>query len=386
MNYNDIVYYNGKSSASHKAELSLLKDGISINYIENNHLLSCKWYAEHIHKPEMSTGNILTLRYGEQFPYPSIEIKDKELAKKILQNYNLDTKSKKYSLFLENGIKGIALGAIIFVSIFLLFYKIILPNLAEAAAAAVPISYEEKIGKSFKNSLIADQEVDSVKSKALTDFYNTLNFKSPYNLDFTVVKSPIQNAYATPGGNIVIYSKIIEEMECPEELAALIGHELTHVNERHSTKAIFRSLANYMALSILLNDANGITAVLIDNANTISQLTFSRELEQEADEKALEYMYENNINPNGMVSLMEQLDKLSNGTEIPEFLSTHPVTKNRISFSKNYINTKNTATNYHTPNWHGSWETLKKPSKYDITLEEKIIKIFEWPKKKNDSL
>ncbi len=382
MNYNNIIYYNGKSSASHKAELSLLKDGITINFIDQNHLRSTTWKSQHIHKPEMSGGNILTLRYGDSFPYQSIEIKDRVLAKKILNDYNLNTKSKKYDFFLENGIKGVAIGSVIFIGVFLLFYKIILPNLALAAASTVPISYEEKIGKTFKNSLISEREIDSVKTKALTRFFKSLDFESPYNLDFTVVKSPIQNAFATPGGNIVIFSKIIEEMECPEELAALIGHELTHVNERHSTKAIFRSLANYLALSVILNDINGITAVILDNANTINELSFSRELEEEADKKALEYLYQSNINPNGMVSLMEQLDALSNGTDIPEFLSTHPITENRISFSKNYIMERGSSKNYVTPNWHDSWKILKTPSDYSNTIEEKIIKIFKMAKTK----
>jgi len=256
-----------------------------------------------------------------------------------------------------------------------LFYKIILPNIAETAATTIPIEYEQSFGKSIKESLIANNEVDSVKTKSLQSFYEKLNYQSNYNVNLTVVNSAIQNAFATPGGNIVVFSGIIDRMKEPEELAALLGHELTHVNNRHSTKSIFRSLANVIVLSVLLNDVNGITSLVIDNANSVHELSFSRSLEKEADTEAVNLMLTNYINPEGMLGLLEQLDKLNNGMDIPEFLTTHPVTKNRIEYVEELISETNQS-KYITPNWNSEWKILKEQQIYPEDDSFEILNIF----------
>lgn len=370
-----VKYFTGTTSASYDAEVRLDDFGIKIFYILDGREEVISWKRDQIEKPNLSGGEKLTIRYGDSFPYQSIEIPNKELASLILKKYDLDTKSKKYSLFTESGVKGIVYGVGIFIAVFALFYLLIIPKIAELAANTVPISVEKQIGDVAKNSLMVGLEVDSLKTKALNSFFKKLNFKTEYNIDLTVVNAPIENAYATSGGNIVVYSKIIDDMECPEQLAGLLGHELTHVNNRHSTKMIFKSLANYIVLSILLSDVNGITATIIDNANAIHQLQFSRDLETEADETSVKLLLDSNIDPNGMVDLLEQLNTLSvSGEEdIPNFIRTHPMTSDRISKAKELINSfKNPIID--TKDWDKEWAILKKPSEYS---EIDVFSIFK---------
>ncbi|WP_446914219.1 M48 family metalloprotease, partial [Klebsiella pneumoniae] len=82
------------------------------------------------------------------------------------------------------------------------------------------------------------------------------------------------NAFAVPGGFIVVHDAILDEMEHHEELAGLLGHEIGHVQLRHSTKAIARSLSYYMLLSLLFGDVSGIAAVIVDNASTLNNLEY----------------------------------------------------------------------------------------------------------------
>ena len=369
------IFFDGESSVKHQATLKLKPTEIEITYFADFNFRKVTWYKEDIHIPNITTGKKIVLRYGKKFPYQSMELKNNTFCNELLIKYKLDKKSKKYSFFTENGFKGVVFGALSFIGIFVLFYKIILPNIAETAATTIPIEYEQSFGKSIKESLIANNEVDSVKTKSLQSFYEKLNYQSNYNVNLTVVNSAIQNAFATPGGNIVVFSGIIDRMKEPEELAALLGHELTHVNNRHSTKSIFRSLANVIVLSVLLNDVNGITSLVIDNANSVHELSFSRSLEKEADTEAVNLMLTNYINPEGMLGLLEQLDKLNNGMDIPEFLTTHPVTKNRIEYVEELISETNQS-KYITPNWNSEWKILKEQQIYPEDDSFEILNIF----------
>jgi beta-barrel assembly-enhancing protease len=125
----------------------------------------------------------------------------------------------------------------------------------------------------------------------------------------------------------------------PCELVGLIGHEAAHVNNRHSMKMLCRNLSGYLFISTVLGDVNGVMAVLGDNVNTLQSLSFSREYEREADEEGFAIVTKNHVNPKGMVTLFQRLQQ-EHSIEMPEFLSTHPVTKDRIMTIKTMIASK----------------------------------------------
>ena len=75
-------------------------------------------------------------------------------------------------------------------------------------------------------------------------------------------------------------------MKSYDQLVALLGHEVSHVNNRHSIKILTRNLAGYMMISLVFSDLNGIMSVLAENAQQLRSLSYSREFEEEADEQA----------------------------------------------------------------------------------------------------
>ena len=119
------------------------------------------------------------------------------------------------------------------------------------------------------------------------------------------------------------------------ELAGLLAHETAHVTHRHSMKILCRSIAGFLVVSLLLNDVNGIMASIAQNANSLQNLSYSRGFEKEADISGFELLRSRRIDPHGMISLFEVL-KRQEKTTLPGFLSTHPVTQDRID----YLNTK----------------------------------------------
>ncbi len=80
----------------------------------------------------------------------------------------------------------------------------------------------------------------------------------------------------------------------------------------------------------MLSHANGVMSTLLDNARTVEQLSYSRVFEQEADDYGFKVLVKNRINPNGMLQLFQMLEKESK-INIPKFLSSHPLTQERIN-------------------------------------------------------
>lgn len=133
-----------------------------------------------------------------------------------------------------------------------------------------------------------------------------------------------------PGGHIVVYEGILRKMNGPTELAALLSHEFSHVQLRHTTKGIFRSLSAYMLLTLLPGDGGGFATKVLQNANELKQLGYTRELEEEADRNGMRLMQQNKVDINGMKQLFETLKTQETGAEPFQFLSTHPLTDARI--------------------------------------------------------
>ncbi len=152
---------------------------------------------------------------------------------------------------------------------------------------------------------------------------------------FTVLDSPVVNAFAVPGGYIYVTRGILAMMNSEAELAVVLGHELGHVNARHSARRLSNmifvqaGLAVGSALSETFADLAGIAGIGIQ----LLFLKYSRDDERQADRLGVEYARQGQYNPAKMIDFFASLQKLgdmSGGHSLPGFLSTHPLTSERI--------------------------------------------------------
>ena len=236
---------------------------------------------------------------------------------------------------------GLGLGvhaalALAILGVIALAYLYFMPWVAEKAVVLIPEDYENTIGDAFFEQYADFSSIDTAKTKALNLFAGQLDLNNTREIKFTVINSETVNAFALPNGNVVVFTGIIDLMQDYDELAGLIGHEVAHVNNRHSMKMMCRNLAGYIFLSAVLSDVNGIMAVIGDNVHSLQSLTYSRRFEHEADEEGLKMLYDNKVNPAGMSKLFTRLQG-EHDKFIPEFLSSHPVTEDRIEFIDNTI-------------------------------------------------
>lgn len=142
-----------------------------------------------------------------------------------------------------------------------------------------------------------------------------------------VADRPETNAFAAPGGVVVVFSGLIRATETPEELAGVIAHEVSHAELRHSLRAMAKRLGLRALLSLALGDLSG--SALEGAAANLTELQFSRDAEREADAEGLKRMVAARIEPEGMLRFFERL-RAADGAAVPAFLSTHPATAERL--------------------------------------------------------
>lgn len=223
---------------------------------------------------------------------------------------------------------GILLGLIL--ALLLMAYLWWIPALGDRIARHFDKQSEIDMGEKMYQAMASDFPIDQEKTRLLNQFYQELHFAVDYPVQITVVTSDISNAFAIPGGHIVVYDAILDRMKTPEELAALLAHEASHVALRHSLRNIFRMLSRKMFLSLITGGQNDLAAAAINNADELKGLQYSRSLETEADDNGLQLMTRSHIDVMGMERLMELLQKESNSAEPPALLSTHPIFSDRI--------------------------------------------------------
>ncbi len=331
------VFYDGESSVSQEVVLTFdSQKEVFIFENLNNETYTWELAAVTFNKRRA----LLELQHGND-PVQILKIEDVPFISELTIFRNTNGHLGWYQKMLDLGTK-IHLGFAVFIIGFVaLCYLYAIPWVGEKSVILIPEEYDDRLGNSAWAGNEYFMDVDSKKTKLLNDFAKQLNLQNTKNLKFTVVKSDEINAFALPDGNIVVFSGILKEMEDYDELVGLLGHEASHVNNRHSMKMLCRSLSGYLFVSVILGDANGIMATIGDNVNSFQSLSFSREFEHQADADGFKILIANKVNPQGMSNLFKRLQQ-HHSISIPEFLSSHPVTENRIDFINKMIkNQKN---------------------------------------------
>ncbi len=227
--------------------------------------------------------------------------------------------------WIRNSILVVAILAVLF-----LLYMLIVPWLSSKLASKVSVETERQLGDAVYDAMgLAGQE-DTAASYVLSEFFAAMDIDTRYDIRITVVKDQVVNAFALPGGRIVVYSALLKQINSYPALAALLSHEFIHINNKHTTKSIFRKLGSKIFLGLLFGRFGNVTAVLVDHADNLKSLSYSRSLEKEADMEGLQILQQRKIDPAGFKDLFITLEKSVPGRTVPEMLASHPDTRKRI--------------------------------------------------------
>lgn len=329
------TYYNGQIATGNTVTVELLPDELLIHWTDEQEVhQQIRWQPSQIHENEINDNQLTILKYGD-FPSQTLEVQSADFHDELERLYSgISATKSNYNWVLKRGGKGLlAAGAILMITL-TFFYWWVLPQTVDAFVHNMPAVYEAQMGKSLYNVIIQDYEIDTQKTEVANDFFKALDFQTTYPVEITVVDSDEKNAFAIMGGQIVILNGILEDMDSYEELAGLLAHEYAHVEKQHSARILCRSLANYLIISLLINDLNGVSLTLLQNAESLKTLSYSRDLEIEADKIGVQMLLQSGIDPSGMADLFRQLQAESE-IDIPEFMSTHPALDTRIGYIEN---------------------------------------------------
>lgn len=203
---------------------------------------------------------------------------------------------------------------------------------------------EEKLGNLFLDSFKKSEteiensyvinSIDSIVTRICTA--NKIERES---IKIHILNKDEINAFALPGGHIIIYSGLILNSDNQEELGGVICHEIAHIRLNH----VMQKLINEVGLSILISMTTGNSDLeaIGGAAKILSSSAFDRSLEKQADIKAVDYLVKANIDPEPFANFLHKLSgKESDANKYLSWISTHPESKERAEYIIEYSRDK----------------------------------------------
>ncbi|OQW64206.1 MAG: hypothetical protein BVN29_14050 [Nitrospira sp. ST-bin5] len=204
--------------------------------------------------------------------------------------------------------------------------------LVEMAVSRIPVEWEQKLGEAAYKDFLSHQDVmkEGPAVKAVEEMTQRLAEQipnNPYKFQVTVVKSDVVNAFALPGGYVVVFTGLMKKAESGEEVAGVLGHELNHVLQRHGMERMVKNLGIMAVVAIIVGDQQGLIGLMRQVGVELLTLKFDRAQELEADLTGLQLVYRAKIDPKGMITFFQKLSEKDEGRL--EWLSTHPMSSAR---------------------------------------------------------
>ena len=204
----------------------------------------------------------------------------------------------------------------------------------ERTVDAIPVSWEKSLGE------IAIPKGDVVEDPAVTgpvqeivDRLLAAEPNQPYEFNVRVLRDPAINAMAAPGGEVIVFTGLLEAAEQPEEVAGVLAHEIQHVLHRHSLKGLAHRLKWAIAISLVVGDVSSVQEAILAKAPLLLELSFGRDMERQADTDGVALLQRAKIDPRGLKTFFERLQKEQGDLPgVLKFISTHPLHEERIDY------------------------------------------------------
>jgi beta-barrel assembly-enhancing protease len=196
----------------------------------------------------------------------------------------------------------------------------------------MPVEWEQQVGKAAYDEMAGEYKMTTEPALTNRLYLVTQRLKKGLPEDapkfvYHVADDALVNAFALPGGHVVVMRGLIEEAS-PEELAGVLAHEQSHVLRKHGMRGLAQMVGPILIADYLF-DSKGAISALIAVSAAFGELKYSREAETEADDNAWDILMKANIDPRGLTSFFQKLRKLEPG-DVSDVLSTHPATQARI--------------------------------------------------------
>ena len=243
----------------------------------------------------------------------------------------------------------------------------IVPALAGRLAVFIPPEREVRVGSAVL------RQIELILSKEEAGVWHCTNPKGqaalehmvqalqhgqefPYAIQVGVVDHKMINAFALPGGHIIVMRGLIEMSETPEQLAAVMAHELGHVAQRDPIVQALRAAGTAGLLSLVLGDATGGTVLALIGERLITAKN-SRDVEARADDFALAQLAKAGVSPEALAEFFELLLQQMRDPDFDMgWISSHPPSVSRAAHARAAVQT---AQNYNKSVSSEEWQAIQ---------------------------
>ncbi len=324
----DGIYYDGRQPIGVTARLNISTSEVMLTGLENPHHYPLPGLRV---SPRIAKSNrSINFPDGGQF----------QCADSIILDRFAQESAEGWLAWLEANVAVALLGIGVVIAILLLGYFYGLPKAAEYITTHIPIEIERAIGEKglvwmeqnqWLRPTKLEKDTQTLLRDRFTALYQGLAQAPHYRLEFRNAPPFGANAFALPGGTIVITDALVNLAESRDELLAVLAHEIGHVERRHTLRLALQNSVVALAAATVTGDAAtlGVAAV----PAVLAQTQYSREFESEADEFAFTLLRQHNISPDKFADIMIRMSRSKQNAienEPISFLSTHPLTQNRI--------------------------------------------------------
>lgn len=246
----------------------------------------------------------------------------------------LDATSKSQKSARRSGRLGLSLVALLALLPLLLLFIVLLfrDPLVDFVLKRIPVTVDKEVGKMFEGQFLASKEVvpanEATRAVGLiVDKLKAASADQRFDFKVSVQRNKEVNAFAAPGGLIVVYTGLIAEAASAEEVAGVLAHEMAHATNRHSMRQMLYAGGLLPLAGMLIGQPDA--AALFQSLGQLSELKFSRTQEEDADRTGFDTLVAAGMPTEGMARFFDRLAAMSGAP--PSFLSTHPSSADRAT-------------------------------------------------------
>jgi predicted Zn-dependent protease len=219
-------------------------------------------------------------------------------------------------------------------------YAFGLPRAADFAARRLPLSVEASIGQRaaefFDRGVLQPSTLAPERQAHLESLFASIVPQGDprhYRLEFRAGGRIGANAFALPGGTVVMTDELVRLAGGDDALLGVMAHEIGHVEQRHILRRMISGTVTAAAATLLVGDASGLVAAV---PATLADMSYSRDMEREADTYAVGLLSANGVALEPFAHLLEKLQgERGNGgaarrPDADAYLSSHPDTAERV--------------------------------------------------------
>ncbi len=203
----------------------------------------------------------------------------------------------------------------------------------------VPPQWEQSIGEDVMKDIrrhatfIHDTNLQATVETAVAPLLKVLPKDAP-KCKFYIMDDPIPNAFALPGGYVVVHTGLLKLTREPEEIAGVVAHELAHVTQRHGVRLVITAAGPFFVMKTFFGGGEGMLGALGASSQVLVQRGFSQEFETQADDVGWQYLVDAHIDPRGLAGMLKKLEDAYASMVVirPDMgaFSSHPATVKRI--------------------------------------------------------